>query len=471
MRRIFDRRSLTARLMMVAALAIGLVLTVSGIALTLLFDQYIQRRLATELEIRWNELAGAVALDDKDRIVLTRDLADPRYGQPYSGTYWQIDRPDGEPLRSRSLWDETLTIPQAGPTPELFESRDFRDGSALYVLSMPLELAGRAGPVRGTVTVAVDHAEIGALSDAFAADVVRSLVVIAVALLIGALLQAKVGLAPLDALRRSIGAIRTGQSSRMGGGFPSEIQPLAEDLDRMLDWRDQAVQKARDRAGALAHGFKTPLTILSLEARKLAERGEAESAALLREQVEIMRRHVDRELARARIRGRDPSGLGGGAATELRPVAEGLVDVMRRMPEAERLAFTVSIQPGLTARIERSDLGEVLGNLIDNARKFARSALTVSAHAENDGVRLEIADDGPGFGAAAPDGRNDDGSGLGLAIVEDVLAAYGSALAVRRIGERTVVSFVLPLVAPAAHPDAEALVSRRRSSASTSDAA
>nr|WP_244635640.1 HAMP domain-containing sensor histidine kinase [Chthonobacter albigriseus] len=446
-----DVRSLKVRLMVLAALSIGLVLTVAGVSLTVLFEQHVTRRVAAELGVRWNEIAGEITLDSTDRPVLTQQPTDPRYDRPHSGLYWQIDAPGGEPLRSRSLWDETL---KTGDTAveEAVETPGFGEGAAaqLYVLSRPLNLVGSGGPVRAVLSVAVDHGEINALSDAYASELLGALVVIAAALFLGALLQAQVGLQPLAALRRSIAAIRSGTSARMGGGFATEIQPLADDLDRMLDWRDTAVAKARDRAGALAHGFKTPLTILSLEARKLAEQGQPASAEVLREQVETMRRHVERELARARIRGGSVGrALGAEAGTEIAPVTRGLVDLMRRMPHAEALSFEIVTPAGLQARVDRHDLGEVLGNLLDNARKWAASRIEIRAERAGDLVTISVIDDGPGFGAEPPAGREAEGSGLGLAIVEDVLSAYGATLERRREENRTLMSFKVPAAEPA----------------------
>lgn len=449
---LLDARSLKVRLMVLAALSIGLVLAASGVLLTYLFEQHIQRRVAAELEVRWNEIAGALTLDAADRVTLSREPADPLYRQPGSGTYWQIDAPGQPPLRSRSLWDEALALPadmgmEAGAEAVAVEGPEA--GSALYALVRPVRLIGAGGPVPARLAVAVDRREIAALSEDYAADLMRGLLVIAAVLLVVALLQALLGLAPLTALRRSVAAIRAGTRARMGGGFVTEIQPLADDLDRLLDWRDQAVERARDRAGALAHGFKTPLTILSLEARKLDAAGESAHAAVLRDQVEAMRRVVERELARARIRGgQGGTALGGGPATALAPLVAGLVATIRRLPHADAIAFEVAVPPGLGVRADRNDLGEVIGNLLDNARKFADGTVRVTAVAVDGAVTVSVEDDGPGFGAPAGDGRNDDGSGLGLAIVEDVLAAYGASLSRERRDGFTRLAFTLP-AAPA----------------------
>lgn len=448
MRWLPDLRSLKIRLLLLAAGAIGITLLVAGGSLSLIFERHMLRRVADELSVRWTELAGGVALGPDGKVTIDKPPADPRYGQPLSGAYWQVTGPDGLLLRSRSLWDHVLSVPADAPADEAFETEGFEPDSEFYIVSRPVTLEGTGVSVPVTLTVVLDHEELQALSEAFNGDLAKALVSIAAALFLGAAVQAHIGLGPLRTIRERIAAIRSGRSTRMGGDFPSEIQPLADDLDRLLDRQDTLIERARDRAGALAHGFKTPLTILTLEARRLAERGDGEGARLLREQIEVMRRHVERELARARIRGAavDGSALGAARATELSLTVRRLVDTVRRLPFAERLDFTVEVPADVRIRMDRDDFGEVLGNLLDNARKFAVSAVTVRAvpEAEHGCVRIEVCDDGPGFDRAASPERNHDGSGLGLAIVEDVLGAYGAELLRERRDGWTVLAFRVP---------------------------
>jgi signal transduction histidine kinase len=440
---IVDFRSLKVRLMLLAALSIGATLVVAGLSISLIYERHIMRRVAEELSVRWNELAGAVALDSAGRPVVRPEPTDPRYVQPLSGAYWQVDGPAGEALRSRSLWDRGLDLPADAPADEAFEIDGFEKGSEFYVVSRPVVIDSGTARVPLRLTVVLDHHEIEALSEAFDGDLVKALAVIAGALFAGALLQANLGLAPLTALRRRVAGIRSGATERMGSGFPSEIQPLADDLDRLLDRQDALVARARDRAGALAHGFKTPLTILTLEARRLQEAGQVASAKVLRDQIETMRRHVERELARARIRGAGvaDTALGAARTVEVRLTVQRLVDLVRRMPFADALTFTVEVPSDLRLRMDRDDFGEVLGNLLDNARKWAVSTVEVRAVADGDVVRLEVVDDGPGFGGGDGGERNADGSGLGLSIVEDVLGAYGTGLMRDRRDGRTVMAF------------------------------
>lgn len=443
--RFIDLRSLRIRVLLTAAASIGFVLAVASVSLVLLFETHMQRRVAGELQVFWNELAGAVELQQTDRLAVVRPLADPRYETPLSGLYWQIETDDGTLLRSRSLWEGRVTVPPEASMDEAFEAPGMEPGSIYYMVSRPVNFEGSGGPITARMTVAIDHAIINALSKEYAADLTIALLAIAAALFLGALLQAQVGLYPLARLRAAIGDVRSGQAARMGAGYPTEIQPLAEDLDRMLDWRDDAVGKARDRAGALAHGFKTPLTILMLEARKLADLGHFASAGVVREQAEAMRRLVERELSRARVRGAGTRlRLPGSARVDANATIMSLVDLVQRMPRSEQLVFELHLEPGLGTFVDRDDLGEVVGNLLDNARKWAASRIAVRAERHGDRLAIAIIDDGPGFEADLSASPDPEGAGLGLLIVDDVLDAYGARLERRREDGRTVVSFDIP---------------------------
>jgi signal transduction histidine kinase len=438
-----DTGSLRVRMMMLAVVTIGLTLLVAGVSLTVLFERHILVRVAQELETRWIELAGVVAVDDTGRLVMSDRPMDPRYARPLSGAYWQV-AVDGEPVeRSRSLWDQALPIP-AVLQDEPYEVPGIGDGSELYILTRPLLIGDGADAARLVLTVALDHADVEAQNESFRRDVMVTLGLIAFVLVVGSWAQINHGLSPLSAIRRALRDIREGRQPRLGKGYASEVQPLADDLDRLLDRQDELVAKARDRAGALAHGLKTPRTVLGLEARRLATSGRPEAAAVLEEQVGAMRGHVERELARSRARGTASSAALGERSSDLADVTRRVLAVMARMPYADRLDVDVRIAAGTIVRIDSHDLAEVLGNLLDNARKWARSRITVEAERTGRTVMVTIGDDGPGLDAAPTGDRQSDGSGIGLAIVEDVLGEYGVKLERTSDGVRTLMRFSLP---------------------------
>ena len=211
----------------------------------------------------------------------------------------------------------------------------------------------------------------------------------------------------------------------MTGDFPAEVAPLVGELNDVLDMREKSLDRARRRAGDLAHGLKTPLTILAAVARDVRGRGLEADANEIEEQAESMNRHVERALARARL-----SSGRGHAATPLQPVAEKVAAALSRLPGAEDIDFDVHVVPSATVPIEQGDLTELLGNLLDNGRKWARSRVKL----RYDAPFLTIEDDGPGVPDAelsriAERGRRLDetkqGSGLGLSIVEDIADIYG----------------------------------------------
>jgi signal transduction histidine kinase len=429
-------RSLRTRLLLLAAATLVAALTIAGASLVLIFERHIERRVEQELRTRLTELAAAVAITERGKPEVRRVLSDPRYTQPYSGSYWQISDEIGPIVRSRSLWEEQLPFGDpatAGPEAMAFEAAGF-GRTRLYILQRDVTLEEGDTLQRYRLSVALDHADIAELGASFRSDVTLALSVIAAVLFMGAWLQTSFGLRPLRHLRNQLGAVRIGEAKRLDNGLPDEVKPLVDELNLLIDKQEETVAKARKRASDLAHGLKTPLTILTGEARRLDGMGVAGSASTLREQVDLMRTHVERELARARTHG--VSG-GIGILTDVAPTVQRLVDLMRRMPRGETLNWNIQVDRDLKLIMDPADFGEVLGNVLDNARKWAVSNVTVSAMRERDSARLLVSDDGPGISAQArtrviqrgEQGAYDsEGSGLGLAIANDVLSEYGTQL-------------------------------------------
>ncbi len=420
--------SLRLRLLALAIGSIVATLAVAGVSLGLLFEQQLLRRVDRELDQKWTELAASFRVEN-GKAVLHQPLTDPRYDQPYSGAYWQITGHDTV-LRSRSLWDEVL---ETTHVPAADKERSFEvagpQNSELYVTERDVRL-DNGGTFR--LAVALDHAEVHDLRAAFEWDMAKVLAAIAVVLSLAAWAQLTLGLRPLKALVGALKAVRDGRLSRLGTEFPSEIAPLVEDLNKLLDRQEQLVRKARDRAGALAHGLKTPLTILRAETRRLEMDGRRDVALRMNEQLDQIRRHADRELARSRTSGAPAAA---GASTDVGQTVERLLRLMRRMPRGAELDWQLVVPAGLGVRMEPDDFGEILGNLLDNARKWAATRVVVRADPAGDTVRIVVEDDGPGFPAQVLErGMSDgpDSSGLGLSIVQDALAEYGRALGIER---------------------------------------
>ena len=251
------------------------------------------------------------------------------------------------------------------------------------------------------------------------------------------------GLSPFSELRERLAAVHQGLDRRVEGRYPSEVQPLVDDLNALLEHRDQTVRRAIAKAGDLAHALKTPLAVLAHEAEVADGAGQGE-LAVMRQQVERMRRQMDYHLAHARAAA---SGAAPGAHCVVLPSAEGLARTLLRLHadrpstssgraahgEARGLAIQVDVDETHAVRVEREDLDEMLGNLLDNACKSARSRIAIASVETGGDIAITVDDDGPGLDASMRDAvlqrgvRADEaapGSGLGLAIVRDLAELY-----------------------------------------------
>jgi signal transduction histidine kinase len=278
--------------------------------------------------------------------------------------------------------------------------------------------------------------------------------VVCLGCLAAGLLQVRRGWSPINQLRARLARLNDGGERRLDGEYPSEVAPLVGDLNALLDQRDASVAQARATAGDLAHGLKTPLAVLLSEADRAEAAGQADLARAVREQVDRMRRQVDYQLAQARAgalrRGR------AGATADVEASAQALARTLRRLHAERGVAIGVDVAPDLRVRIDRADLDEMLGNLLDNACKWARTRAAVSARRDADRIVVEIDDDGPGIAPALREAvfargvRADEaapGSGLGLAIVRDLAHACGGAVA---LGEAPSGGLRVRLTLPAA---------------------
>jgi signal transduction histidine kinase len=276
------------------------------------------------------------------------------------------------------------------------------------------------------MAVAMDMGEIAAARRAFADDLWPFLAAMGLLLLAGTWFHIGLGLKPLDSIRRNLNAVRTGATGRLEGRFPSEVTPLVEEVNALLAAKDESLAQARARAADLAHGLKTPLAVLQSDAERLRAQGQTEIADEMGQLAGQMRRHVQRELARSRLRAE------GVQPAALKPVVERLVASLRRMPLGERLQWTVDMPALLDVAADTEDLTELLGNLLDNAGKWARSQVWVTAQAGDGIAIIHVLDDGPGvpdaaLGSLAARGVRLDqatpGHGLGLAIARDIAVA------------------------------------------------
>ncbi|WP_262268435.1 sensor histidine kinase [Microvirga yunnanensis] len=432
--------SLRLRLLAVGAVSIILALAIAGFGLLLLFERHVERRMAAELGSHLNQLVSGLAQAEGGTLEVGTPPAEPRFLQPLSGLYWQIaEEGTNAVLRSRSLWDATLTLPSDVPAAGEVHQHTIPGpgGASLLAVERRITLPARLGGGMIRAVVALDRAEVHAAGLTFASDLVPSLAFLAAVLIAAAWIQVGVGLRPLDAVRRRLAQVRSGAADRLGAAFPDEVRPLASEVDHLLDAQEKAIAQARARAADLAHGLKTPLTVLGGDAEELRARGDTRLADEIETVTAGMRRHVERELVRARIGLRARSG----SVQPIRPVVEQVVGVLRRTPQGQKLTWEIEATDGLGIRMDAQDLAEILGNLAENASAWAASTVRIGSQREGETAILRIEDDGPGVpedridAVLARGGRLDEtrpGTGLGLAIVGDLVEAYGGWLSLRR---------------------------------------
>jgi len=268
----------------------------------------------------------------------------------------------------------------------------------------------------------------------------HALGMVAIVSMIVGFLLVRSGLQPFDELRRRLAAVQTGTARQVDGAYPPEVQPLVRDLNALLDHRDRAVGRALAKAGDLAHGLKTPLAVLAQEAERAAATGQPQLAGAIAEQVERMRRQIDYHLAHARAAA---SGAIPGAHCDVRVSAEGLARTLQRLHAERGVAIHVQMAAGQAVRCQREDLDEMLGNLLDNACKWARARVAIDARMIPGApdsppvIEITVDDDGAGLApelraAVLQRGVRADeaapGSGIGLAIVRELAELHGGSI-------------------------------------------
>jgi signal transduction histidine kinase len=418
--------SLTRRMIGIAALWIIVLLVGGGIALDRVLNTAITRNFDIQIQYVMTAMIASAEIGPDGEVRFNRPLGDQRFLEPYSGLYWQVSGEGHDPFRSRSLWDRELAV-GSHPDPDVhaYDSSEFPDDS-LRVLERDVRLPG--SPTVWRFQVAQSRQGLDEQIAVLRRTLIRFFVLLAVGLMVMSALQATYGLWPLRQLRREIAAIRAGRSSRVGVRLPTEVAPIVEELNDLLAHNERQAEEARRHAGNLAHALKTPLTVIMNEA---TARSDDLTATVVREAT-TMRRQVDHHLARARAVGRR------GSAQSLAEVWPSLQAVERAV---SRLYPDVTIDlDGIkdgAVRVERQDLDEMLGNLIENAAKYGGGRVFVTVTRADPFIEIEVEDDGRGIppaerlaiferGARLDTGKP--GTGLGLAIVRDVAEIYGGMI-------------------------------------------
>ena len=419
--------SLARRMIAIAALWISVLLIGGGFALDRVLTGAITRNFDSSLEYVLIAMIRSSEIGPDGEVRLVEPLGDQRFLEPYSGLYWQISGGEQEPYRSRSLWERSLKA----PTPHIdnqihtYDSNQFPD-EELRILERNVILPGSKTNWR--YQIAQSREALDTQVGAVRATLIPSLALLGLGLIILAALQTFYGLWPLRHIRRAIAAMRGGQSNRVTAPLPLEVQPMVDELNALLAHNEKQAEEARLHAGNLAHALKTPLTVLINSATS----SNSELADTVRREAATMQRQVEHHLARARAVGRR------GAAQARAVVWDSVQSVSRAVaalhPDAR---LDAAGDKTLIVRVERQDLDELVGNLLENAAKYGGGSVFVTIQHEAGMAEIIVEDDGPGISLSDRDRVIDrgvrldsgkPGTGLGLAIVRDVAEIYGGSI-------------------------------------------
>ncbi|WP_333573876.1 sensor histidine kinase [Sphingomonas sp.] len=414
-------------MLLVATTWILLLLVGGGLALDRVLTGAITRNFDDQLDYLVSSMIVSAEVGSNGEVVLNRELADQRFLEPNSGAYWQISGQGFEPFPSRSLWDRKLRVDQVHNDREMhfYDSNQFAD-QKLRIAERDLKLPG--SPVRWRFQVAESREVLDAQIATVRRTLVRSFALLGLGLVAMAALQTWYGLKPLRKVRREIASLRAGRTQRVGGPMPAEVGPMVDELNALVEHNDRQAEEARRHAGNLAHALKTPLSVIM----NAAAAGQDDLPDTVIREARTMRRQIDHHLARARAVGRRGSAH---SRAEVWPSIEAVERAVARLYPNVRI--DVDGVKDAVAHIERQDLDEILGNLVENAAKYGGGSVFVTARLESGFVEILVEDDGMGIpeadririfdrGVRLDTGKP--GTGLGMAIVRDVAEIYGGTV-------------------------------------------
>jgi signal transduction histidine kinase len=439
--------SLALRLVVSSAIVSIVLLAAAGLLLANLFQVALERNFDARLTAILNGLLANVAVLEDGAPAIESELADTRFTLPLSGWYWQVTPPPG--IKAESLASPSLLEQRLKPSEADLANRDTdgvahfylvdANGTHLRAMEQRFKLFGRAELY--SFLVAGNFDELSAEANAFHRTLVTMLSLLGVGLLVALIVQVRFGLTPLRTLQRRLSDIREGRTDRLEGVYPSEIQPVADELNLLLQSNAEIVDRARTQVGNLAHALKTPLSVIRNEVKM----HPSPVSSKVNQQAKMMRDQINLYLDRARRAAR-ASTLG--SITEIKPALEGIGRALERINIDRGLKIVLDCPSGLKFRGEQQDLEEMTGNLLDNACKYAEQKVAVSVRLDSTPstdrrlwVEIGVSDDGPGlapeqYAEALKRGRRLDetkpGSGLGLSIVAETAAMYGGGVQLDR---------------------------------------
>jgi len=425
------RSSLSFRLLLAASMSTLAALVATALVLNFLFRAYFEDRIHAELESYLVQLTANVALDANGDLDIT-ELSDPRFAEPLSGFYWQVQLQDRAPVQSQSFWAEPLTLPRPGQRGEIvFTPAVLPEGDRILAGSWIVTLTHAGADHEVFLIVAVDRTQFDRSIASFSRNVTISMAILGAFLVLASWFQVRIGLRPLEKIRSEVNTVKQQRGSRLSAAHPSELVPLVDEVNDLLDHQDDTIDQARARASNLAHGLKTPLTIMRALSLDLKRAGQPSMSSDLDAQVDNMQHFVERELARTRDQTtRDSWCIAA-------PVVERLVLAFQRRAAGREIKWRIDVAVDAQCPFDEYALTELLGNLIDNASKWTRDEITITISGTRDAGFIAVADNGPGIlandlEAVLKRGKRLDetvpGQGLGLTIVADMAQSRGARL-------------------------------------------
>lgn len=423
-------KSLALRLFMSASVWIIFTLFCGGLLLSNVFRDSSEKAFEDKLNLFMETLIGASKVDSTSSITVVNSIGDPRFFQPYSGWYWQINEGSKTLVRSRSMWDQVLTIDKRliGGRAQFINSAIKKDrvsrpssvrSKSLMIIQREISFPGIDKPLTFMISGDTNEYEQNILR--YNNILISSLVILGLGLLLSVFLQVKYGLLPLGKIKNSLFKIRNGDAMRLEGNYPTEVSPLATEINILIDNNEKIVERAKTHVGNLAHALKTPLAVISNELNSI------KGQKIAKEQLNVIENHVDKYLKKARI-----SALKSIKKNKVNTnyIAEKMVKVFKKIHPNINFKLIKSKQDLMFVGRE-DDLEEIFGNLMDNGCKWALDLLKITIKKESKGeIKFIFEDNGKGlpkkkmsevFARGFRLDEQTPGTGLGLNIVKDTI--------------------------------------------------
>ncbi|MGO2161999.1 MAG: ATP-binding protein [Vibrio toranzoniae] len=427
-RKTLKNTSLKSRLLLAAAFWLGAMILAAGIGIPKLVNDYLVDDMKQQLGLTMDELTANIETNNHGALIMAERLSDPRLNQPYSGIYWRASTQD-QIIRSRSLWDKDLTIKRS---PIHTSVKGPKEEKLIYI-EQDIYLPELSDPV--TITIGMNDNSLESTLNQLTGQVwlILLLLFVGVLLLIG--IQVSWSLLPLNKMQRELALLRKGEQQGLSDNYPKEVSPLVSDLNALLFHYQELLERARNHAGNLSHALKTPLSVLKNEIERLPD----DEKKLLQEPIHQIQSQIDYHLGRARM-----AGAMNILSVKSSPCerVEAIAMAFDKVYADNNVTMVNELDLELDVAVEKTDLDEMLGNLLENSYKWARNIIRVHAKDLTDGnVELIVEDDGQGIPEEKLEQvtkrgvRLDEttpGTGLGLNIVNEMAHSYRGSLTLRK---------------------------------------